>query len=192
MKNLFEELRRKETPEKSVRWYQDNIRRLGVSRKTPAETILESKVGRFEREAMVGSMYLFLYDPKTKEDLPYYDRFPLVFPFNLTEDGFYGINLHYLAPMVRMILLNKLMVLADDAKLMPSTRLQLSWSLLSNVEKFPGATPCAKRYLSSHIQSRMMKINPVDWRKTIMLPIDRFEKASNYKVWRDSRKRMNG
>jgi len=29
-----------------------------------------------------GGMYMFLYDPKTKAKLPYFDRFPLIFPFN--------------------------------------------------------------------------------------------------------------
>jgi hypothetical protein len=45
---------------------------------------------------ITGEMYLFAYDPKTKEDLPYYDRFPLVFPFRKVKGGFYGINMHYL------------------------------------------------------------------------------------------------
>ena len=41
------------------------------------------------------NMYLFHYDPKYKETLPLYDRFPLIFPFQNVEGGFMGINFHY-------------------------------------------------------------------------------------------------
>ena len=192
MKDLREELRGRETPSRSVRWYQDNIRKLGFNRNTPTNSLHESNYGEFVTKPMIGSMYLYVYDPKTKEKLPYYDRFPLVFPFNITNDGFTGINLHYLPPMARMVLLNKMMSLADDSQLTPTTRLQLSWDLLKNYEKFPGAIPCTKRYLNAHIRTRLMKISPLDWRKTIMLPIDRFQKASNFTVWRNSRRDMHG
>ena len=30
--------------------------------------------------AVIGKMYFFIYDPKHKDTLPMYDRFPLVFP----------------------------------------------------------------------------------------------------------------
>ena len=31
-------------------------------------------------------MYTFFYDPKTKEKLPYYDRFPLVLILDINSD----------------------------------------------------------------------------------------------------------
>jgi hypothetical protein len=41
---------------------------------------------------LMGGLYFFVYDPKTKNDLPYYDRFPLVIPLKRTPDGFIGLN----------------------------------------------------------------------------------------------------
>ena len=49
--------------------------------------------GQYTTTVKPGNMYMFFYDPKTKDKLPYYDRFPLVFPFRKTENGFMGLNL---------------------------------------------------------------------------------------------------
>ena len=35
---------------------------------------------RLRTNTIIGKMYFFYYDPKTKDSLPYYDRFPLVIP----------------------------------------------------------------------------------------------------------------
>ena len=40
---------------------------------------------RLVSRPQVGRMYLFAYDPKLKDDLPYYDKFPLIFPFHRTR-----------------------------------------------------------------------------------------------------------
>ena len=59
-------------------------------------------------------MYFFNYDPKHKETLPYYDRYPLVICVKLLPDGFHGLNLHYLPPMQRAGLLTKLEEVASN------------------------------------------------------------------------------
>jgi hypothetical protein len=59
-------------------------------------------------ENSIGKMYSFVYDPKTKEQLPYYDIYPLVFPIEYYNDGFLGINLHYLPPVLRARLMDAL------------------------------------------------------------------------------------
>ena len=54
------------------------------------------------RKFLIGALYFFVYDPKTKADLPYYDRFPLVLPLKREPDGFLGLNLHYLPIPLRI------------------------------------------------------------------------------------------
>src|SRR4051812_17463081 len=41
-------------------------------------------------ENSIGKMYTFMYDPKTKEELPYYDIFPLIFPIEYYSDSMLG------------------------------------------------------------------------------------------------------
>ena len=50
---------------------------------------------------------MFFYDPKFKKTLPYYDTFPLVLPLETYNDGFLGINMHYLPIPLRVNLLDQ-------------------------------------------------------------------------------------
>lgn len=145
---------------------------------------------RYVSNSVIGKMYFFYYDPKTKDDLPYYDRFPLVIPIQMYRDGFLGLNLHYIHPKHRIILLDKLSELATNNKFNETTRLRLSYSILSSFSKAFEATPCLKRYLSSHVQSRFVQIEANEWDIAALLPVEQFEKASTGKVWSDSRKKF--
>lgn len=185
----FQKIRDVETPEKSYRWYQDMIRKVGLG-SVSANRVMKSDIGEFVTKVEMGDMYLFLYDPKTAEKLPYYDVAPLVAVFRRVPDGFYGLNFHYLPPMLRMRLLDRMMQYTTDETLSEKTKFTLKWQLLDNASKFPGVHACVKRYLYNHVSSRLLKVYPQDWRKVIMLPIDSFEKASRNVVFTDSRSKM--
>ncbi len=63
---------------------------------------------RISPKAFIGRMYTYQYDPKLKDVLPVWDKFPLVIPIEMYSDGFLGLNLHYLDPYSRLILLDRL------------------------------------------------------------------------------------
>jgi hypothetical protein len=185
--NPIDKIREKETAERSYRWYQDIIRKVGLA-SFSAQRVMQTDIGEFVSNVEMGDMYLFFYDPKTKETLPYYDTVPLVVTFKKVKGGFLGLNLHYLSPMLRMKLLGRLLEVTNDTTLSETTKFRLRWNLLDNATRFPGVHACVKRYLKSHINSRMLKINPKDWKKAIILPIDNFEKESRQTVFNRSRK----
>jgi hypothetical protein len=133
-------------------------------------------------------MYLYLYDPKLKKQLPVYDRFPLVFPFQATPDGFIGINLHYLPYRMRAKMLNELYKLATSTTITDTTRLRMSWTILNNASRYPGVKSCVKRYLNTHVRSRFMLINPLDWKTVIFLPVEDFAKMTKEQVFRQTRR----
>jgi hypothetical protein len=187
--NPFDIIRSQETPTSSFRWYQEMIRKVGLGSVQP-QRVMRSNVGEFVTSVLPGQMYMFLYNPKTAEKLPYYDTVPVVLPFRKVADGFYGLNFHYLPPMLRMRLLERLMTLVNNEKMTETTRVNLSWKLLNNAAKFPGVHACVKRYLYKQMQSRIMRIYPQDWKKTIMLPIDNFEKEPINVVFNDSWSKM--
>jgi hypothetical protein len=137
---------------------------------------------------MPGDMYLFYYDPKHKDTLPYFDRFPLVIPFRKVKGGFYGLNFHYLPPLLRVKLLDRLMVFSNTKGISESTRLKFKYQLLAGSARFGWAQPCVKMYLNDHVRSRFAKIEPEHWVTAMMLPVERFAKANKEQVWRESRK----
>lgn len=185
-KDPLDVLRGRETPDRSLRWFQDMLRQLGLSNLT-ATKAMKTGLGELENSIEIGNMYLYLYDPKYKNSLPYYDTAPLVIPFDETPGGWLGLNLHYLSPMMRLALLRKLMEYTNNKHLTDDTKFRLKWKLLKNASKFPGVKACVKRYLKSHTRSRFLKINPQDWEKSVVLSLEQFVKASRLKVFRDSR-----
>ena len=139
---------------------------------------------------ITGNMYLFAYDPKTKEDLPYYDRFPLVFPFRRVPDGFYGINLHYLPPLLRAKLMDALYDTVNNDNMDETTRLRINYRILQSAAKFRFFEPCVKHYLNNHVKTRFLKVDPTQWDVALFLPLERFAKASKLKVYADSKKKI--
>jgi len=181
----LDQIRQSETPDKSFRWYLDMIRKVGLASTTGAR-MLKSDIGEFVNSITPGDMYLFFYDPKLRESLPYYDTVPLVITFRRVQGGFMGLNMHYLPPMLRMKLLTRMMDYTNNQHLSETTKFRLKWSLLDNASRFPGAKMAVKHYLNNHVQSRVLRVHPADWKKAIMLPIDDFEKASRNKVFEDT------
>ncbi len=62
-------------------WLTQKYAQIGKETVRPVRFI--EQVDRKKRRIRIGRLYMFLYDPKGKKELPYYDRFPLVFPVDL-------------------------------------------------------------------------------------------------------------
>ena len=154
----------------------------------PKATITQGPV--LTNRIITGEMYLFAYDPKTKEDLPYYDRFPLVFPFRRVTGGFYGINMHYLPPLLRAKLMDALYDTINNDKMDETTRLRINYRILQSAAKFRFFEPCVKHYLNNHVKSRFLQVDPTQWDVALFLPLERFAKASKLKVYADSKKKI--
>lgn len=135
----------------------------------------------------IGKMYMFFYDPKLKKQLPYYDTFPLIFVIGPAAGGFLGINLHYLPPVLRAKLMNALYQTINNRRYDSSTKLKISYEILSSASRYRYFKPCVKHYLNDHVQSRYLNIEPNNWDSALMLPTERFKKATASKVWEDSR-----
>lgn len=82
--------------------------------------------------------------------------------------------------------MNALYEYASDEELNEESRIQVTYQILKGNSRTRLFKPALKRYLKSHLESRFLEIMPEQWNAAIMLPIARFEKADNRKVWRDS------
>jgi hypothetical protein len=137
-----------------------------------------------------GKMFTFFYDPKTKEQLPYYDTFPLILFVESAPGGFYGLNMHYLPPAARARLFDALLDTANNNKLNDTTRLRLSYSILTSAAKYSAFRPTFKHYLTGHVKSKVVEIDAPEWPIALFLPTESFRKAGTRKVWADSRKML--
>lgn len=169
----------------SMEWFREKA----SNRRLSANTVLNSPEYKNNKSNMpiVGSMFLFQYDAKHKETLPYWDMFPLIFPIEMDATGFLGINLHYLPPNLRATLFSSLMRLRSKN---PKRDLVVNYQLLTKYSSMSYFKPCVKRYLYSHVRSKFMYIEPDEWQIAIFLPLQKFQKASAGKVYADSRKAL--
>jgi hypothetical protein len=132
----------------------------------------------------IGKFYLFEYDAKLKEELPYWDRMPVILILNIYDDGFLGCNFHYLPYFERAGLMDALYSIANIQD--TTTRLKVSYELLNNASQFNAFKPCVKRYLASHVKSPLLTVSADKWDILLFLDVARFQKASNATVWQDS------
>jgi|TARA_R110000787_G_scaffold133000_1_gene245264 hypothetical protein len=166
-------------------WLKAKIQNLSVD----ANTLMQDK-DSLKDSTIIGKMYFYYYDPKTKEKLQYYDRFPLVIPVEEYKDGFLGLNLHYIHPKNRVILLDKLSETLSNNKYDEKTKFRVSYNFLKSASKAFEATPCIKRYLFNHVKSRFLQINADEWDIAALLPVEDFKGASMSQVYNDSRNKF--
>lgn len=192
MSNIFQRLelqafRAGITPrtKESRDWFRKKIKNM---RSIKRETLMKEDPLKQTSREIVGGMYMFFYDPKHKATLPYYDAFPLVIVVGPAEGGFYGLNLHYLPPILRAKMLDALMDITSNTKFNDSTRFKMSYELLVKSSKLKYFEPCFKHYLNEHVQSKFSMVPAPEWEIATFLPTADFRKANSKKVYYDSKK----
>ena len=183
----------------SLEWFRHTIRSKTLHRphsdtfnrkKSLDKHVFNSGKVKFTNTILPGIMYLFSYDPKLKEILPYYDIYPLIFPVSRTDDGFYGLNLHYLHPYLRAKLMDALYTQSNLTNVDENTRLKISYDILKSTSSLEYYKPCYKKYLYSHVKSEFIPITGDDWNVALFLPFERFKKKSKTYVWKKSGERF--
>ena len=168
----------------SQEWFKKNVTNLQVSR----ESLLKDSALDRTSQNIRGNMYMYFYDPKHKETLPYYDRFPLTIMIDGAPGGFYGLNLHYLNYNTRARFLDELMSLGPEKSTESSRLTKIRYNLLTGVRKFKEFKPCFKHYLGKHVKSQFSRVPMTDWEIAIFLPVEQFKKKSKTSVWNESLK----
>jgi hypothetical protein len=168
-------------------WFRNTAKNYGAVNE---RKLLKSDPDRLTARPRVGEMYMFTYDAKHKAKLPYYDKFPLIFPYKKVKGGFMGINLHYLPHAYRAELMDALYDLSSNKKYDETTRLRLNYNVLNSASKFENFKPCVKHYLTSQLRSRFLYIYPSEWDVALFLPTERFQGAGKTTVWADSKRKI--
>ena len=169
MATVFDKILDTTTGPKSYDWYRKQVQ----SMTTPGARALINQ-GKATLRPKFGVMNLFGYDPKFKETLPLYDRFPLIFPLEPAKGGFYGINFHYLQPGARVNFLRQLSRFATDKNYDKNTRY--------NIGELTGRyfKKTIKRYLNNQVRTSFLNIPADEMAIAIFLPVARFVKGQPY------------
>ncbi len=171
-------------------WFRDTAagRKKKITEADREDILANSKKGAFAP----GSMFLFRYDAKYKDVLPYWDAMPLVFPIKLAPGGFYGLNLHYLQPQLRAKLMDGLYDTTNNTRYDESTKVNVSAAFLNAAAQVDLIKPCLKRYLTSHVYGGFTYIHPTEWDIALFLPLADWQNATWHTVYKNSRRMVRG
>ena len=189
--------------ELSMRWYRQKVQDL-LPKPQVRQMIREGvKNQKVTVRPNFGTMNLFYYRPKGAAKLPYYDIFPLVIPIGRRlNDGFVGLNFHYLSVPQRWLLLERLSMFqvpseldSFDTEEGAGEVMALFWS---KIRRKRGVKPIVKRYLTKNIQSRFLRIELSEMLIALSIPMERFytgkwggrKKYISEKVYRQTRREM--
>lgn len=166
-------------------WFRNKASNLRSSRLDTSKLFEDSVTST---TPLPGRMFMFSYDAKHKDTLPYWDAFPLIFMVGPAEGGFYGINLHYLPPILRAKMMDALYTITNNQRYDDTTKVNLSYQTLKNTSELSYFKPCFKHYLYSHVKSKFIYVPPKEWDISLMLPLQKFQKATAQQVWKDSQR----
>jgi hypothetical protein len=114
---------------------------------------------------------------------------PLVLITDVTPDGWYGINFHYMPPAVRLRIMEGFYDTLKNTSLSDNLKLKSNWKRAVSIAKAASShhylKHSIKRYLANHITSPLVELDPEHWAMCVFLPLSRFKKKSTSFVWGD-------
>lgn len=190
MSNLFqtveiEAFRAGITPrtKESRDWFRKKVQRMRVNRRA----LMREDPIEMKPKYITGSMFMFFYDAKHRDTLPYWDSFPLVIAVGPAQKGFYGLNLHYLPIPLRAKFLDNLMDITTDKKYTENTRFDVQYNYLNRAAKMKYFKPCFKHYLTSQIEGQLAMVPAPEWEIATFLPTAQWQ-GNKSRVYKDSRR----
>ena len=129
-----------------------------------------------------GRLSFFIYQAENDAKLPYWDAAPLTLIYGEDNAHLYGLNFHYVHPMIRVKILSSLidyMVNANNER----AYLAVTYSKIKALSTHRYIRPCVKTYLKSNFLTPPIVIKPDSWHNAVMLPTAQWKRATNNRVW---------
>lgn len=175
----------------AIKWFSDKNNAKYVDTGRPNVGLM-TKGRTGASDITPGQMFVYSYDAKNAETLDYWDRFPLILFLDINRHGnFLGLNLHYLPPPARAIILGKLMSVVNSKTLRHDTKLKITYKMVKSMSEYKPLQFAIKSYIPNRIQGKIVRIQPgLEWAHAIFFPSEMFVGASKRSVWDDYKRFM--
>lgn len=170
----------------TVRWLAD---KMSIIQSEMRQTDFLDKKAPLRRNTLVkeGQMVMFGYNPATKQELMFWDEFPIVVVIKSYRTGFLGLNLHYLPYPQRAAFLNNLRFYTTDPRWINNNNNNaeffLTYKMAKNSTKLTDYVFCIKKYKFNNMLTRAVVIDPVEWLSVPFFPLDKFKGMGRKAVW---------
>ncbi len=144
-------------PSDSVSWFNANVPKLfDAKRRIPVE---------------IGKMYMFCYNPLYKNNLPYWDKYPLIIVCEIGKNTIKGLNLHYIEPKIRIEIVKGIAESTNGATLTKSTKIT---NIVKYLQKIKNYQYMVKQYSGDGVKSNVLNIPGEQWGLACALPLAKF------------------
>ena len=111
-------------------------------------------------------------------------------PIGSYENKVLGVNLHYIAPRHRILLLDELFRQTNNEAFDDTTRFRVFYEMIKATSRLKYAKPCLKWYISSRIMSRVTEVPTNYWEIVSMMPTALWEGSHANHVYGESRRKF--
>ena len=170
--------------EASAKWFLEKVEEMAGN---PIDRRAMRNRFPIAKRQIVGQMFMFFYYPKGAQQLPYYDRFPLILLLEARKNDFMGLNLHYLPLDLRQQLYYRLLPRATTKVFTDYTRLRIDYNFLKSRNSLRAFKACITRYRYEQMIGRMAHVPANEWELTVHLPLALWRKSSEEAIHQDSR-----
>jgi hypothetical protein len=173
----------------SREWFLGKLKSIGDG-SVDRNAMLKSESLSPASKTIAGKMYMFWYLPKHRETLPYFDKFPLVLPLEITGQTLTALNLHYLPIDLRQSLFYSLLNRVNNNKYDESTVMQVTYETLKGSRAMKAHRPCIKKYLAGRIMGNIVNVPAQEWEIAVHLPTALWRKQNENYVHNRSREQI--
>jgi hypothetical protein len=173
------------TSPQATYWLMEKLQQIGPIRRDSI-----TKYGVSPGSIEEGNFYFFGYLPQGRDDMPFYDMFPLVYVMRRQANGrFLGVNFHYLEYRLRAWFINSLLKYADTPRWDKDNEAEITAKYPNFKSNSPLRfyKPTIKSYRYDCIATRVSRVPPSEWKTALFMPLERFAKASSAEVYKWSR-----
>lgn len=193
LKDVMAKRQVKKEQEISTEWLKAQLQNFTpYARKVKSSEVLSDKRYDPTTRMIAGQMFVYVYSAKYKDTLPFWDQFPLVIILKIESDHILGLNLHYLPPELRARFFDALLETLNTNNIINErSRLILTYNLLKSASRYKYFKPCIKKYLTSNIKSKIVRIPQEEWVKTLFLNSASWQNAGQATVYKWSKDQIN-
>lgn len=140
------------------------------------------KTVKTPKKMKLGYMYTYIYNPKWRKVLPFYDVLPMMVLIGKGGDRMLGLNLHYLPYSFRVNIAKKLMKLTSWKKRIQYKDVKKAIESAKVPDGF--LYYCIRTYLYSHIMSNVKEFDSQNYEMAIKNVMPKFKKETEENIYK--------
>ena len=152
----------------AIKWLRNSMKNINNKGKVSDYSDILMDRTKDRKLKLTGQVLIFRYKASSRTKI--YDKYPLVLVIGKTENGFMGLNIHYVPPRDRLKLILLMNSLVYDTQDNQKIRIKIFSLLTKNVfAKYTNVI--LNKYNTKNIMGKVKITTPEEWTNFAFLPV---------------------